>query len=106
MGETTTLETSTVETGAILEVANVSKAYPMRQGAFFGRGAAALQAVDDVSFSLSHGEALGIVGESGCGKSGLARAFMGRETARADDVRFRGRNVRPVAPQELREISR
>ena len=106
MGETTTVETSTVETRAILEVANVSKAYPMRQGVFFGRGAAALQAVDDVSFSLSHGEALGIVGESGCGKSTLARVLMGLEKPTGGEVRFRGRNLFALAPQELREVRR
>jgi ABC-type oligopeptide transport system ATPase subunit len=99
-------ETSTVETGAILEAANVSKAYPMRQGVLFGRGAAALQAVDDVSFNLSQGEALGIVGESGCGKSTLPRVLMGLEKPTGGEVRFRGRNLFALAPQELREVRR
>ena len=94
------------ETGAILEAANVSKAYPVRQGVLFGRGAEALQAVDDVSFSLSHGEALGIVGESGCGKSTLARVLMGLEKPTGGEVRFRGRNLFALAPQELREVRR
>ena len=94
------------QTGAILEAANVSKAYPLRQGVLFGRGAAALQAVDDVSFSLSHGEALGIVGESGCGKSTLARVLMGLEKPTGGEVRFRGRNLFDLAPQELREVRR
>ena len=106
MGETSTVETSTVETGAILEAANVSKAYPMRQGVLFGRGAADLQAVDDVSFSLSQGEALGIVGESGCGKSTLARVLMGLEKPTGGEVRFQGRNLFALAPQELREVRR
>jgi oligopeptide transport system ATP-binding protein len=98
--------TSVSETGAILEVANVSKAYPVRQGLLFGRGAEALQAVDDVSFSLSHGEALGIVGESGCGKSTLARVLMGLEKPTGGEVRFQGRNLFALAPQELREVRR
>ena len=99
-------ETSTVETGAILEAANVSKAYPVRQGVLFGRGAEALQAVDDVSFSLSQGEALGIVGESGCGKSTLAQVLMGLEKPTGGEVRFQGRNLFALAPQELREVRR
>ncbi len=106
MGETSTVETSTVETGAILEAANLSKAYPVRQGVLFGRGAGALQAVDDVSFSLSQGEALGIVGESGCGKSTLARVLMGLEKPTGGEVRFQGRNLFALAPQELREVRR
>ncbi len=91
------------ESTPILEVKGVSKQYPLQRG-LFGRNAGALKAVDDVSFSLSYGEALGVVGESGCGKSTLARVLMGLEKPTWGEVRFRDRNLFDLAPQELREV--
>ena len=54
---------------ALLEVRNVTKHFPITRGIIFQKQVAAVQAVDGVSLSVKKGETLGIVGESGCGKS-------------------------------------
>jgi len=59
----------------------------------FGRGAAALTAVDDVSFTLRHGEAFGLIGESGCGKSTVLRALAGLNSEYGGTVSFHDREV-------------
>ncbi|MGO4735780.1 ABC transporter ATP-binding protein [Bosea sp. 2KB_26] len=55
----------------------------------FGSGAAAMTAVDDVSFTLGHGEAFGLIGESGCGKSTILRALVGLNRDYEGTIRFR-----------------
>lgn len=60
---------------SLLEVRNLKKYFPIR-GGVFGRKVGEVKAVDDVSFSVNKGETLGIVGESGCGKSTTGRRFF------------------------------
>ncbi len=60
------------------------------------RGATVVRAVDGVSFSMDSGEVVALVGESGCGKSSLARAVVGMEEPRRGQVRFRGNTVPPL----------
>jgi peptide/nickel transport system ATP-binding protein len=62
-------------------------------GISFGQGAAALKAVDDVSFTLAHGEAFGLIGESGCGKSTVLRALAGLNSDYRGSIAFRGQSV-------------
>ncbi|KRE01299.1 peptide ABC transporter ATP-binding protein [Bosea sp. Root670] len=59
----------------------------------FGRGASALKAVDDVSFTLGHGEAFGLIGESGCGKSTVLRALAGLNSEYGGSISFQDREV-------------
>ncbi len=63
-------------TGPLLEVDGVSKTYRIRKGGWFGGRAKAVLAVDDVSFTIGRGEAFGLVGESGCGKTTISKALM------------------------------
>ena len=67
----------------------------------YGRGA---PAVDGVSFDLHAGETLGVVGESGCGKSSLVRAVLGLEPLAAGEVEFAGRRLDTLAQRELRLV--
>ena len=59
----------------LLEVAHLTKHYPVR-GGVFGRGRGEVHAVDDVSFAIRQGETLGLVGESGCGKSTIGKTVL------------------------------
>ncbi len=75
---------------ALLQASNLGRRYPIRMpGGLFGRPAT-LHAVNDVSFSLNRGETLGLVGESGCGKSTTARLVLGLVEPSAGAVRFDG----------------
>ena len=87
---------------AILEVRNVKKYFPVGTD-FFGRPAAYLKAVDDVSFSICKGETLGLVGESGCGKSTLGRTIIRLYKPTAGEILFDGKAVDDrAAEQQLR----
>jgi peptide/nickel transport system ATP-binding protein len=76
---------------ALLKVDGLVKDYPRRSGA---SGAWQLRAVDGVSFEIQAGEALGLVGESGCGKSTVGRAVVGLEVPTSGTVTFGGQPVR------------
>ena len=62
-------------TAPLLEVANLRKHYPVRRG-LFSRISGYVYAVDGISFSIAEGETLGLVGESGCGKSTAGKAIL------------------------------
>ena len=64
------------------------------------------KAVNEVSFDLYPGETLGLVGESGCGKSTITRALVNLDTPTGGDIRYKGRSILGLNPKELRDLRR
>jgi peptide/nickel transport system ATP-binding protein len=77
----------------VLEARALTKHFPLVRGAVFGRTVGTVKAVDGVDFVLRRGETLGLVGESGCGKTTTARLVLCLERPTAGGVFFRGRDV-------------
>lgn len=90
---------------ALLSVNNLKKFYPLRAGAF-GRSRQTVRAVDDVSFTIAAGETLGLVGESGCGKSTIVKCVMRLIEATAGEIRLQGRDLSRLPPAQMREARR
>ena len=88
---------------ALLEVDNLSMHFPIL-GGVLRRPVGRVYAVNDVSFTLEPGETLGIVGESGCGKTTLGRALVRLYEPTAGVVRFEGQDVRALAGPELKTL--
>jgi oligopeptide/dipeptide ABC transporter ATP-binding protein len=83
----------------VLEVRNLKKYFPQPRGGM-------LHAVDDVSFSIKRGKTLGIVGESGCGKSTTGRVILRLIDATDGDIFFEGKNIRALPPAQMRLLRR
>jgi len=92
-------------TGPLLEVENLSKTFQVRRG-FLGGSAGTVQALSDVSFSVEAGEAFGLVGESGCGKSTAGRSILRLVEPDAGRVRFKGEDVLAANALLLRRLRR
>ena len=90
----------------ILEVRNLRKRYTLRKRSLFGGSAGMLDAVKDVSFRLQPGETIGLVGESGCGKSSLARSVLYLDKPTAGTTVFDGRDMSTLSSRELRMMRR
>ena len=86
----------------ILKVQNLRTWYPLRKGVF-GRTYAHIKSVDDVSFEVYPGETLGLVGESGCGKTTLGRSILRLVEPTSGNVIFEGRDITKLNDKELRE---
>jgi oligopeptide transport system ATP-binding protein len=87
----------------ILEVENLKKHFPIYGGVLL-RQVAAVHAVDGVSFDVKRRETLGVVGESGCGKTTLARTILRVTEPTAGTVRYMGHNIYKMRGEELRKI--
>jgi len=90
---------------ALLRVKGLKKYFPIR-GGLFSREVARVHAVDDVSFDLLKGETLGLVGESGCGKSTTGRCILRLIEPTAGEVWFEGKNVTTLDKRSLRQLRR
>jgi len=90
----------------ILDVRGLVKHFHIGGGFLFGRQAAVIRAVDDVSFDLRRGETLGLVGESGCGKSTVARTLLRLEEPTAGQALFHGSDVFTAGERALKDIRR
>jgi oligopeptide transport system ATP-binding protein len=89
----------------LLEVRHLVKHFPVG-GGLFGGPAGLVRAVDDVSFSIKRGETLGLVGESGCGKTTTGRCILQLERPTRGQVIFEGRDLTTLEPTALRGVRR
>ena len=89
----------------LLEVSGLTKHFPVRAG-MLGLSAGLVRAVDAVSFTLEVGATLGLVGESGCGKTTTSKLLLGLESPTAGEIRFAGENIRAQGTKERRRYRR
>ena len=80
----------------VLEVVDLRVHFPVRRGLVFERVAGTVRAVDGVSFAIGRGETLGLVGESGCGKTTVGRAIVGLTPPTSGEIRINGRAGGPL----------
>jgi oligopeptide/dipeptide ABC transporter ATP-binding protein len=92
-------------TAPLLSVRNLKKSFPIKKGVF-ARQVGAVQAVNDVSFDVARGETLGVVGESGCGKTTTGRTILRLIEPTSGEIRFEGRDVNSMGTSELRALRR
>ncbi|MFF3844855.1 ABC transporter ATP-binding protein [Streptomyces sp. NPDC002328] len=90
----------------ILEVSGLHKHYPLTRGVLFRKQVGSVRAVDGVDFALGRGETLGIVGESGCGKSTVARTLVNLERPTAGRIRYRGEDITRLSGKALKAVRR
>ena len=90
----------------LLQVDHLRQHFPVREGIVFRREVASVKAVDDVSFTLHEGETVGLVGESGCGKTTLARTLMRLLEPSAGQIRFDGRDITTANRKSLQPLRR
>ena len=93
-------------TEPLLRVENLVKWFPITQGIVFQRRVGDVKAVDGVSFELYPGETVGLVGESGCGKSTVARTLLRLEEYTGGAAYYKGQNIFELGGSELRRLRR
>ncbi len=91
--------------GPLVELEHMTKHFSVKQGVF-ARGKGVVHAVEDVSLTVNKGETLGIVGESGCGKSTTARLMVRLLEPTAGTVRFEGQDISKLSQRQLRPLRR
>lgn len=91
---------------ALLRLENIKTHFPIFRGIFFRRQIASVRAVDGVSLEIKTGETLGLVGESGCGKTTLGRTIMQLVRATQGRVVFAEKTLNNLSPRELKKARR
>lgn len=96
-------ETLSSQSENLLEIQNLKTYYPVK-GGFFKRTIGYVKAVDNISFEIKRGETLGLVGESGCGKSTAGRTILRLLKPTEGSILFEGQNITRITGKSLREI--
>jgi oligopeptide/dipeptide ABC transporter ATP-binding protein len=91
---------------ALIEVKNLVKYFPVTKGIIFQKEVARVHAVEDISFSVRPGETLGLVGESGCGKSTTARLIMKLIESTSGQIIFDGRDITKMSRKDMVPLRR
>jgi len=97
------IKTDKTSADVLLTVNNLKTYFPIKSG-FFGRTKSHVKAVDDVSFTVHKGETLGLVGESGCGKTTLGRTILRLQAADSGSVTYDGIDVFQQSSQDMRKL--
>lgn len=92
-------------TANLVEVKNLKKHFPIKSGVF-SKTVGHVKAVDGIDFTIKEGETLGLVGESGCGKSTVGRTILNLLQPTSGEVLFRGKNIYGASEKDMREIRR
>ncbi len=90
----------------LLQVENLQVHFPVMQGIIWQKQVGAIKAVDGLNFAIQQGETLGLVGESGCGKSTTGRAILQLQRPSGGKVYFQNRDLTQLQGEELRQIRR
>jgi oligopeptide transport system ATP-binding protein len=88
----------------LVEVRDLKMHFPVTEGAFVPRVVAHVKAVDGISFSIRRGETLGLVGESGCGKTTTGRCILQLEKPTAGEIVFEGRDLTKLTKRQMRPL--
>jgi oligopeptide/dipeptide ABC transporter ATP-binding protein len=105
-GESRSSETAPTGGEPLVEVRNLVKHFPITKGVIVQKKVGAVQAVDGVSFDVKRGETLGIVGETGCGKSTTARLMMRLLEPTSGEIHFDGQDITHLKGSRLKAIRR
>ncbi|MFN2469414.1 MAG: ABC transporter ATP-binding protein [Gaiellaceae bacterium] len=92
--------------GALVQLENLKVYFPIKSGVVLDRHIGDIKAVDDVTFEVRRGETLGLVGESGCGKSTVGRAILRLYKPTAGRIVFDGQDITNLRESQLRELRR
>jgi len=94
------------DSDVLLQVNNLKMYFPVTSGIIFQKQVAEVKAVDDVSFEIRKGETLGLVGESGCGKTTTGRCILQLNKATSGEIIFEGTRLNDLKPKEMRAMRR
>jgi oligopeptide/dipeptide ABC transporter ATP-binding protein len=98
---------ATAQSGDVLyEIRDLKKHFPLTSGMIFRKQVGAVHAVDGVSFDVKRGETLGLVGESGCGKSTTGRLLLRLLDPTSGSIKFEGEEIADIKPKQLIEFRR
>src|SRR5256885_8881269 len=92
--------------GTLVELQNLRVWFPIKSGVLLDRHVGDIRAVDDVSLQIRRGETLGLVGESGCGKSTVGRTILRLYRPTSGRILFEGRDISRLGEGELRPLRR